>query len=138
MVASISSLMSRDAHNCGPFAVPVTDAIAPNYSIEVPLPMDLGTVLQRLKAGYYRHAEAVTADLRLIAANCALYNSETSELTKLAYKVVGAAVAAVEAAVTPAPAQHHLHSTQQQQPQHKRSNSSSAGGGNSNPFKKRR
>lgn len=36
-----------------PFAVPVTDDVAPGYSTEISRPMDLGSVATSLKLGAY-------------------------------------------------------------------------------------
>jgi Bromodomain len=96
MADALAQLLEADAHFCSPFSYPVTEAIAPGYTEEVPLPMHLYLVLDRLQQLYYRRAAAVTADLQLIASNCALYNGADSDITQQAHKVVAAAVAAVE------------------------------------------
>ena len=67
---------------------------------EVALPMHLTLVLERLRARYYRHAAAVTSDLRLIASDCELYNGSESALTRQAYKVVALVISAIESAVS--------------------------------------
>ena len=36
-----------------PFAVPVTDDVAPGYSKEIDKPMDLGSVAKSIKSGSY-------------------------------------------------------------------------------------
>ena len=51
-----------------------------DYHCLVALPMDLGTVLARLLRGWYRTLAAVAADLRLVCANCLVYNDPASPL----------------------------------------------------------
>ncbi|CAN0298908.1 unnamed protein product, partial [Ectocarpus fasciculatus] len=41
---------------------------------EIALPIHLGLIQQRLQRKYYRRAEGVFADLRLLETNCRTYN----------------------------------------------------------------
>ena len=59
-------------------AVPV-DA-TPGYAELVPQPMDLTTVQRKLDHGEYLTLNALSADLRLIPANCLRFNARVGEL----------------------------------------------------------
>ena len=50
-------------------------------------PMDLGTVMTRLKQDQYRTFEAFSKDVQLIFDNCRMYNQETSDVVKQANKL---------------------------------------------------
>ncbi|CAN0014864.1 unnamed protein product [Sphacelaria rigidula] len=41
---------------------------------EIALPIHLKMIQERLRRRYYRRAEAVLSDLRLLEANCGTYN----------------------------------------------------------------
>ena len=65
-----------EAENAVYFNVPV-DPVAlniPDYFRIIPEPMDLGTVKSNLQSGAYASPAALLADVRLIFANCRLYN----------------------------------------------------------------
>lgn len=69
------------------FAEPVTDDVAPNYSVEIARPMDLSTMLRTLEAGQYSSLEQFNDDVCLIFDNCVQYNGPTSVYGKIAGKV---------------------------------------------------
>ncbi len=54
------------------------------YPVIVPNPMDLGTVLQKLKKHAYPNAATCAADIKLISTNCMSYNAEDSDFWILA------------------------------------------------------
>ncbi|XP_017850507.1 histone acetyltransferase KAT2A-like [Drosophila busckii] len=57
-----------------PFLRPVSTAIAPGYYEYIQYPMDLQTMEQRLKRGYYISSDLFIADMKRIFSNCHLYN----------------------------------------------------------------
>ena len=83
------------------FARPVDDTIAPGYSRIISVPMDLGTVLSRIKSGVYTAPSSSSSsagsarcslaallfafdrDVSLIASNCVLFNGAGSFYGKL-------------------------------------------------------
>ena len=66
ILATLSSLLDQNAQLSRPFMDPVTDVIAPNYTSEIALPMNLQLILDRLGVGYYRHFQA-----KIFIENCA-------------------------------------------------------------------
>jgi hypothetical protein len=52
-----------------------------DYPEIIKKPMDLGTVKKKLEAGAYETIEDVAKDVRLVWANCMLYNSSGSEVS---------------------------------------------------------
>ncbi|CAH7686106.1 Bromodomain-containing protein, partial [Phakopsora pachyrhizi] len=46
----------------------------PDYYDIIKHPMDLGTVLKKFKSGAYKNKVVYTKDLKLIWANCLVYN----------------------------------------------------------------
>ena len=63
-----------------PFLRAVDVALNPNYNKVVSKPMSLKQVGFKLAKGYGDNADRFAADMRLIFANCKLYNSPTSEI----------------------------------------------------------
>ena len=61
------------------------------YSAEVPLPIALNTILQRLRNSYYRSVAAVATDAQLLRQNAEKFNGKNDE------EVVPAARAATSA-----------------------------------------
>ncbi|CAN0070794.1 unnamed protein product, partial [Phaeothamnion confervicola] len=88
---ALEDLLDSEEALCRMFAEEVTDAIAPGYSREVPLPMHLQLVLERLRRKYYRSGAAALADIELVNTNAALYNGPTSEVAMQARKATDAA-----------------------------------------------
>jgi hypothetical protein len=70
------------------FSVPVDPALAPNYLQVIRRPMDLSTVLRRLKAGTCHDVKKWERDIRLILQNCRTYNTDESILTVLAKELI--------------------------------------------------
>ncbi len=65
----------RDARDhSGAFLQRVTDREAPDYSLYIHEPMDLGTLLKNVRGGKYRPLGAFEYDLRLIFSNARTYN----------------------------------------------------------------
>jgi hypothetical protein len=57
----------------------------PDYPQIIKNPMDLGTVITKIKRGVYTEPLEVARDVRRIWENCRLYNGENHVVTKLAY-----------------------------------------------------
>lgn len=63
------------------FLEPVTEDIAPGYSLVIKQPMDLGTAAERLTAGDYAGPEGLARDVRLVWGNAAKYNGRKDPVT---------------------------------------------------------
>ncbi|KAG5190581.1 hypothetical protein JKP88DRAFT_232134 [Tribonema minus] len=98
MATALTRLQEQEPDLAALFDDEVTDDVAPGYSTEVPLPMHLQLIIGRLEHQYYRHADAVAADLALIASNCELFNRADAPISAQARSFVGMAVAAVQRA----------------------------------------
>jgi len=57
-----------------PFMVPVTDKVAPDYHTVVKVPMDLGTIRNKVKEHEYSSRQSIMSDLKLMVDNCHMYN----------------------------------------------------------------
>jgi len=66
------------------FVIPVSKRIAPDYTIKIKKPMDLGTMRDRCKRIEYVNIKDFMADLELIAINAELYNGSLHFITDLA------------------------------------------------------
>ncbi|KAH9415597.1 Bromodomain and WD repeat-containing protein 3, partial [Dermatophagoides pteronyssinus] len=66
------------------FAAPVDLNQHPLYAMTIPYPMDLSTIMSRLRSNFYRRLEAVKFDVRFIESNAALYNMPESLIVKKA------------------------------------------------------
>ncbi|XP_046671365.1 histone acetyltransferase KAT2A [Homalodisca vitripennis] len=62
-----------------PFQKPVDRKEVPDYYDHIKYPMDLKTMSDRLKAGYYTTRRLFTADMTRIFTNCRTYNSPNTE-----------------------------------------------------------
>ncbi|XP_054958047.1 bromodomain-containing protein 9 isoform X12 [Pan paniscus] len=83
-----SSASFRDLH--GFFAFPVTDAIAPGYSMIIKHPMDFGTMKDKIVANEYKSVTEFKADFKLMCDNAMTYNRPDTVYYKLAKKVLHA------------------------------------------------
>lgn len=66
------------------FSKPVSLDEAPGYFDVVTRPMDLGTVLKKVKDGEYASPTEALADVELIWSNCRLYNGDDHAVTEAA------------------------------------------------------
>jgi transcriptional activator SPT7 len=64
------------------FLMPIGKRDAPDYSQIIRYPMDLGTMMKKLKRFEYVSKVQVVEDLTLICANCLIYNSRPSHLVR--------------------------------------------------------
>ncbi|XP_068846533.1 bromodomain-containing protein 9 isoform X8 [Capricornis sumatraensis] len=85
---STSSASCRDPH--GFFAFPVTDAIAPGYSMIIKHPMDFGTMRDKIAANGYQSVTEFKADFKLMCDNAMTYNRPDTVYYKLAKKILHA------------------------------------------------
>lgn len=67
-----------------PFLRPVNQADVPDYYDHIKYPMDLKTIGDRLKRGYYVTRRLFMADMARIFSNCRLYNSPETEYYRCA------------------------------------------------------
>ncbi|CAG2065927.1 unnamed protein product, partial [Timema podura] len=67
-----------------PFLKPVDKNEVPDYYDHIKFPMDVKTMSDRLKAGYYTIRRLFIADMTRIFTNCRLYNSPDTEYYRCA------------------------------------------------------
>ncbi|XP_027724789.1 bromodomain-containing protein 9 isoform X9 [Vombatus ursinus] len=84
--SSIFFASYRDPH--GFFAFPVTDAIAPGYSMIIKHPMDFGTMKDKIVANEYKSVTEFKADFKLMCDNAMTYNRPDTVYYKLAKKIL--------------------------------------------------
>jgi hypothetical protein len=70
----------------------VTDEEAPGYNDVVKNPMDFGTMREKVNQGLYGSGSAAAAtlfdDFKLVFDNCRLYNTDESEVTDEAARIM--------------------------------------------------
>ncbi len=71
-----------------PFLHPVNYSAFPNYLDDVPYPMDVATLYERITSNYYRRIEAFEWDIQLIYDNAFAYNQPGSAIVADARYVV--------------------------------------------------
>ncbi|XP_016426362.1 bromodomain-containing protein 9 isoform X2 [Sinocyclocheilus rhinocerous] len=79
-------LQRKDAH--GFFAFPVTDAIAPGYSMIIKHPMDFSTMKDKIDANEYKTITEFKADFKLMCDNAMVYNRPETVYYKAAKKLL--------------------------------------------------
>ncbi|KAM5264890.1 bromodomain-containing protein 9 isoform 3-T3 [Ctenodactylus gundi] len=84
----LRQLQRKDPH--GFFAFPVTDAIAPGYSMIIKYPMDFGTMKDKIVANEYKSVTEFKADFKLMCDNAMTYNRPDTVYYKLAKKILHA------------------------------------------------
>uniref|UniRef100_G3UB68 Bromodomain-containing protein 9 n=1 Tax=Loxodonta africana TaxID=9785 RepID=G3UB68_LOXAF len=84
----LRQLQRKDPH--GFFAFPVTDAIAPGYSMIIKHPMDFGTMKDKIVAHEYKSVTEFKADFKLMCDNAMTYNRPDTVYYKLAKKILHA------------------------------------------------
>ncbi|XP_036260390.1 bromodomain-containing protein 9 isoform X3 [Molothrus ater] len=67
---------------------PVTDAIAPGYSMIIKHPMDFGTMKEKIAANEYKSVTEFKADFKLMCDNAMTYNRPDTVYYKLAKKIL--------------------------------------------------
>lgn len=74
------------------FREPVSLEEYPEYALFVPNPIDLRTILERLKNNYYRNLAHLIRDVEGIKLNALLFNEETSSIVEAANTIVAQAL----------------------------------------------
>ncbi|KAM6950778.1 bromodomain-containing protein 7 [Lycodopsis pacificus] len=70
------------------FSFPVTDLIAPGYSMIIRRPMDFSTMKDKVKKGYYQSLDEIAGDLRVMCENAMIYNKPETIYHKAARKLL--------------------------------------------------
>ncbi|KAL9904976.1 histone acetyltransferase KAT2A isoform X2 [Glossina fuscipes] len=86
LAASFAAVLQAVRHHASawPFLKPVTAAEVPDYYDHIKYPMDLKTMADRLKRGYYVTRRLFMADMAHIFSNCRFYNSPETEYYRCA------------------------------------------------------
>ncbi|KAI8041547.1 histone acetyltransferase KAT2A [Drosophila gunungcola] len=86
LATSFASVLQsvRQHTTAWPFLRPVTAAEVPDYYDHIKYPMDLKTMGERLKKGYYQTRRLFMADMARIFSNCRFYNSPDTEYYRCA------------------------------------------------------
>ncbi|XP_043921069.1 bromodomain-containing protein 9 isoform X3 [Protopterus annectens] len=82
----LRQLQRKDPH--GFFALPVTDAIAPGYSMIIKHPMDFSTMKEKIAANDYKSVTEFKADFKLMCDNAMTYNRPETVYYKSAKKLL--------------------------------------------------
>uniref|UniRef100_A0A674AR50 Bromodomain-containing protein 9 n=1 Tax=Salmo trutta TaxID=8032 RepID=A0A674AR50_SALTR len=82
----LSCLSRKDAH--GFFTFPVTDAIAPGYSVIIKHPMDFSTMNDKITDNEYKTVTEFKADFKLMCDNAMVYNRPETVYYKAAKKLL--------------------------------------------------
>uniref|UniRef100_A0A8C7W0V2 Bromodomain-containing protein 9 n=1 Tax=Oncorhynchus mykiss TaxID=8022 RepID=A0A8C7W0V2_ONCMY len=82
----LSRLSRKDAH--GFFTFPVTDAIAPGYSVIIKHPMDFSTMNDKITDNEYKTVTEFKADFKLMCDNAMVYNRPETVYYKAAKKLL--------------------------------------------------
>uniref|UniRef100_A0A914I7P2 histone acetyltransferase n=1 Tax=Globodera rostochiensis TaxID=31243 RepID=A0A914I7P2_GLORO len=77
----------RADKNAWPFQEPVDADEVPDYYEYIPFPVDLGTIAEQLKSGYYTHERMFVADIRRMFDNCYKFNAPDSQYYFHAFKL---------------------------------------------------
>lgn len=86
LAVSFASVLqaTRQQPSAWPFLKPVNAAEVPDYYIHIKYPMDLKTMGERLKKGYYVTRRLFMADMARIFSNCRFYNQPDTEYYRCA------------------------------------------------------
>ncbi|XP_022541104.2 bromodomain-containing protein 9 isoform X2 [Astyanax mexicanus] len=79
-------LQRKDPH--GFFAFPVTDAIAPGYSVIIKHPMDFSTMKDKITTNEYKTVTEFKGDFKLMCDNAMVYNRPETVYYKAAKKLL--------------------------------------------------
>ncbi|XP_071324656.1 bromodomain-containing protein 9 [Trachinotus anak] len=82
----LRQLQRKDPH--GFFSFPVTDAIAPGYSMIIKHPMDFSTMKDRIRNNEYNTVTEFKADFKLMCDNAMVYNRPETVYYKAAKKLL--------------------------------------------------
>ncbi|XP_034774646.2 bromodomain-containing protein 9-like isoform X5 [Acipenser ruthenus] len=82
----LRQLQRKDPH--GFFSFPVTDAIAPGYSMIIKHPMDFSTIKDKIEINEYKSVTEFKADFKLMCDNAMVYNRPETVYYKAAKKLL--------------------------------------------------
>ncbi|XP_046887526.1 bromodomain-containing protein 9 isoform X3 [Hypomesus transpacificus] len=82
----LRQLQRKDPH--GFFSFPVTDAIAPGYSMIIKHPMDFSTMKDKITTNEYKTITEFKADFKLMCDNAMIYNRPETVYYKAAKKLL--------------------------------------------------
>ncbi|KAF7669424.1 hypothetical protein LDENG_00186290 [Lucifuga dentata] len=82
----LRQLQRKDPH--GFFSFPVTDAIAPGYSVIIKHPMDFSTMKDKIRNNDYNTVTEFKADFKLMCDNAMIYNRPETVYYKAAKKLL--------------------------------------------------
>uniref|UniRef100_A0A672J4H3 Bromodomain-containing protein 9 n=1 Tax=Salarias fasciatus TaxID=181472 RepID=A0A672J4H3_SALFA len=82
----LRQLQRKDPH--GFFSLPVTDAIAPGYSVIIKHPMDFSTMKDKIRNNEYNTVTEFKADFKLMCDNAMVYNRPETVYYKAAKKLL--------------------------------------------------
>ncbi|XP_069552216.1 bromodomain-containing protein 9 isoform X1 [Brachyistius frenatus] len=82
----LRQLQRKDPH--GFFSFPVTDAIAPGYSVIIKHPMDFSTMKDKIRNNEYNTVTEFKADFKLMCDNAMVYNRPETVYYKAAKKLL--------------------------------------------------
>ncbi|KAL6113428.1 brd7 [Pungitius sinensis] len=70
------------------FSFPVTDLVAPGYSMIIRRPMDFSTIKEKVKNDYYQSLDELKGDFRTMCENAMIYNKPETIYHKAARKLL--------------------------------------------------
>lgn len=70
------------------FSFPVTDLIAPGYSLIIRRPMDFSTMKEKVKRDYYQTLDELKTDFRIMCENAMIYNKPDTIYYRAAKKLL--------------------------------------------------
>ncbi|KAM8893707.1 bromodomain-containing protein 7 [Spinachia spinachia] len=70
------------------FSFPVTDLVAPGYSMIIRQPMDFSTIKEKVKNDYYQSLDELKGDFRTMCENAMIYNKPETIYHKAAKKLL--------------------------------------------------
>ncbi|VDN05546.1 unnamed protein product [Thelazia callipaeda] len=80
LICAVRSI--EDDPHIKPFSTPVNLTDYPDYLWDVDYPVDLSTIVQRVKNRFYRRLASLEQDIRYIAINARLFNQPNSEIVR--------------------------------------------------------
>ncbi|PIO53359.1 Bromodomain protein, partial [Teladorsagia circumcincta] len=90
MADAIVKLSVRDTVE--PFAYPVSLEAFPHYAANIDYPIDLDTIANRIRSGFYRRLKSLHQDIRGIAVAAEQFNEPSSAIVRNSRIVVEALI----------------------------------------------
>ncbi|KAF3832317.1 hypothetical protein F7725_025982 [Dissostichus mawsoni] len=70
------------------FSFPVTDLVAPGYSVIIKRPMDFSTIKEKVKKEYYQSLDEIKVDFKIMCENAMIYNKPETIFHRAARKLL--------------------------------------------------